>query len=206
MKAIRIATLLLLGSMPFAFSGKYELSARMQPSKPAPLGDGSIPIGKVRGYKIEDISVVVNTGAEQFVLFPDMGGNIRVPQSATPGEWHISARGSGAFPVQFRAMVQDNQACFFDLWLLPNGRVKEVSSVRIRHRTNPVQLRVGQWYWFNSAVNGGNVWGLWPSYWVDGSVGYLFGGGVFVATKPGDATLHAEVLGVHDAIRVKVLP
>lgn len=207
MKAIRIATLFLLGTTPFAFSGNHKVSANMLPSKPAaPLGDGSIPIGRVRGLNVRNISVRVTTARESYVVSPNFYGEINVPCTATPGRWQINAQADSAFPVNFYVNVADQQSSFFDIWMLPSSRAGDVTRAHIRTQTDPVVLRVGQWYWFNTDLQGPNPFWLFSSYWLDGNVGLLYSGGMFVATKPGDAVLFSETLGVRTSVRLKVIP
>ncbi|HLO98797.1 MAG TPA: hypothetical protein VK171_09410, partial [Fimbriimonas sp.] len=72
--------------------------------------------------------------------------------------------------------------------------------------SDPVVIRVGQWYWFRTELQGPDTWCAYPSYWLDGNVGVIGMGGLFYATKPGDAMLYSETLGVRTSVRIKIVP
>lgn len=203
MKATWLGIILTFGLIAFVLSG-CATGVALSPS-PLPIGDGSIPIGRVKGRAVDNISVSVQIGLNIYTMFPNEEGIVNMPSTTPGGQWRVRAEADNAQTILFDVQVAAKQSDIFELRLMPVDRKKDFSSIRLDHKT-PVVLKVGQTLKIKTIIEGTNTSGLVPSYWINGANGKITPGGVFNATAAGTGILVTELYGCRDAMLIKVLP
>jgi hypothetical protein len=166
-------------------------------------GEGNIPAGRVK--TISSRSVVVQAeypGGQTELAAIDASGTFwlsRLPSGTV--KFHMWTTSRDVEPKTYTVVTAPSSDFVISAFLPPRGP-HDVVGVEASEFGGP--LNVGERRKVVVTVHGENSRGIQPTIWVNGGVGSIAEGGVFVATRPGTGVVRIEICGFTATVPVVV--
>ncbi|MFN3684577.1 MAG: hypothetical protein ACK41F_11700 [Fimbriimonadaceae bacterium] len=171
---------------------------------PGPLGskgEGNIPIGKLKSPLPAVVSATDSSGWSGSLSVAS-DGTVFAP-SLSDGEAVLSVEDSDGSRLDMPLVLGPERRLLFVARLHPKQSGATCTALRIS-LANERPIPVGRTVPIKVVAEGVRVEGLQPSLWVSGGVGSVLEGNRFVATRPGEGSIEAELLGVRASLPVTV--
>ncbi|MCX7799731.1 MAG: hypothetical protein N2109_05240 [Fimbriimonadales bacterium] len=194
---IEVALLATLAALLAAGCGGQNPAAA-----PSGRGEGNIPIGKIRS-PLPAVVTATDANRTTFTLAVTSDGTVFAP-TLEDGPTVLAAEDSEGTKVEMPLLLRGERRNLFQARIHPKQQGAVCESLRL-FLTNSQPIFVGRTVPIKFEATGRRVEGLQPSVWVSGGVGSVEDGLRFVATRPGEGTLEAELLGVRASLPITVL-
>ena len=164
-------------------------------------GEGNIPIGKLKSVLPAVVSATDSSGWSG-TLTVASDGTVFAP-TLSDGPAVLSAEDSQGNKVDMPLVLGAERKLVFLARLHPKQSGATCTGLRIS-LPNDKPIPVGRTVSIKVEALGERVEGLRPNLWVSGGVGSVLEGQRFVATRPGQGSIEAELLGVRASLPITV--
>lgn len=164
-------------------------------------GEGNIPIGKLKSAYPAVVSATDSSGwSGKLSVASD--GTVFAP-TLSDGAAVLSAEDCRGNKVDMPLVLGAERKLVFLARLHPKQSGATCTALRLS-LPNDRPIPVGRTVSIKVEALGERVEGLQPSLWVSGGVGSVLEGQRFVATRPGEGSIVAELLGVRASLPITV--